>query len=73
MAGPMWDSPESHHPRPCQVHKDSGDSPRTQHSGLASRGTVLQLEAEGRDAEPCVLVLSRFLVSGLSLAFLPEE
>lgn len=69
----LWNSPESHHPGPARFLKDSGDSPRTQHSGLASRA-LSTAGGAGAGTRACVLVLSRFLaVSGLSLAFLPER
>ena len=57
---------------PARFLKDNGDSPHTQHSGLAIPGTVYSWRGRGRDAG--LLVLSRFLaVSGLSLAFLAKR
>jgi len=67
-----WNSPESHHLGPARFLKDDGDSPGTQHSGLAIPGSVYSWRGRGRDAG--LLVLSRFLaVSGLSLALLAKR
>ena len=61
-----WNSPESHHLGPARFLKDDGDSPGTQHSGLAIPGSVPPVLGRTGWTGPAKGRLGRCLLSELS-------